>query len=114
MGAKMIKITAEKVIVRGERHIKVTEIEAMSYQELPSAYTAKDGSVWKEGKWLAVKHNDGFIGIAGKGYESMTYPEKQFNEKMETVRAAGKMLGEINAKLAEKNKDWHGTIEVLI
>jgi len=106
----MIKIKTEKCLVRGEKCRKVIDIECLSGENLPKQYTSGRGPgneyIWKDGRDLYSNttgyHAEFFLG------KEATYPQAEFDQKLEFIRKCGDRLREINSQLAKENAGWEG------
>lgn len=111
-GKKMIEIKTEKVVIRGEQRRKIISVFALTEKELPQEYTKEGERVFLETncntRYLRIEHTYDNV------YEGGTYPEHTFNKFLDIIRKAGDRLRDINKKLAEANKDWHGEETFLI
>ena len=102
----MIKIVVDNILgedLNKERKIK--EIKALSYEQLPKAYLRKEASVYLKDGTLYIKLMGTFWRFIEEGE---VYKESHFQNKLEVLRKAKKMLKEVNEKVNEIEKSWCG------
>ena len=126
----MAKLILDKVIVRGERKLKIKAIEGvLTSDELPFKYMA--------GVPRFHKFADGILMVIpddGDPYPRLTMPKQDadgtrhvknlsigsdFSEKeagyiTTWMRRAGGRLAKINRTLAKENEGWEGQVEITI
>ena len=113
----MIKIEAEKIVVRGEKRVKIFKIEALGEDDLPKKYLELAGAIsarlMRKGSRLTTSINI----VDGPGYswpllaEEETMTPEEFSDAIEKIYKAGNLLQEINAELALGNEGWSGKVE---
>ena len=101
-----IKIKTARTLDRGNKAYKITKIEALTFEELPSKYTLLEGAVYLTSKKTLVRQKNGcFRALLKRG---SIFRASEFTEALEKIREAGKMLAEINKQLALENAGWEG------
>ena len=107
----MLRITTEKIIVRGEKFFKVLEIEALKYDELPKEYTSESPNVYK----VSNGKNDYLMkgGNTCLLSKFLQYSEKDFFAHIEFISSAVVRFREIDARLKIENKNWEGQLIVV-
>lgn len=103
-----IKIEVEKVIVNDREYYKPISIIALGYYDLPRSYVENIGSIWlgPSLKCLRMKTAYGDCEILEV---DLLYKPEFFNQRIETIKEAGKMLGGIN-----KKRKWSGKETIII
>ena len=103
----MIKIRTKKILVRGEKRIEVTGLEALKKAELPQRYIYHPNSVrWDISLCTGKPVLSGSAIYVLKVGES--YSPEKFEERIEEIKAAGELLRDINKQLAIENAGWEG------
>lgn len=105
----MIKIVAEKVIVRGIKCVMVTSIDMLTVNELPEEYTQKEPSCWKLSGSVIHRRGWGQFMFVGE-----LCNREDFDKKIEFIHECGDRLKTINDRLKIENAGWEGTLEVRI
>lgn len=112
-----IHIKVKKIIVRGEKKIKVLGLKALESSDLPEAYTAnKDiDRCWYHASYNCIYHvpigsSIGDILLR----EQHIVDEQRLDHILSVLRKCGENLHETNKKLKKENKDWHGVVGYVI
>ncbi len=104
MGKIMIK--TEKVVVRGIAKRKIVDLDALEYNKLPEEYT--NGEPRFNFYENSGKKTFGACGCGGDIHGGSIYTEADFQIKLDGIRKAGERLAEINKRVKELKKTWHG------
>jgi hypothetical protein len=97
-----IKITTEKVVCQGVKYYKIIRLEALQAKDLPMEYLKGSPSFYlKDDIFYSDHSSKGDILLEN-------YTATELAEKIEYLKSAGQRLTEINKRLAEENKNWHG------
>lgn len=110
----MIKIEAQKIIVKGKQFIKIARIEMLKYDELPCMYTNGmscwyDGGgfvIYKNGKQETESH---FMALG-----TNLYTEEEFIKKTGMLRRCANRLKAVNEILNRENSNWKGSVVISI
>lgn len=107
----MITLKIKKIVVRGERMIKILDVKALTEGELPLRYVQiadlqNDAYAYmrSEYKQLYVARHQ----WAHTLYLGEVLTESKFTEIVKLLRKCGERLREINRQLAIDNAGWHG------
>ena len=128
-----IKLEIEKVVIRGERLIKLISINMLREKQLPSEYLEEGPYIRmaiygmdcitnlfssKTQISFLVKGIDGqrrFLGEENLGlYDEVLFSPEEFTKFCEFLKKCGQRLHEINKRLREENKKWKGTSTIEI
>ncbi len=97
-----LEIIVEKIVVQGEKKVRITKLEGKKWAELPLAYTRlkdsvhiKDGVLIGKKGWYKIEEWD------------ILSPE-ELKELEEVCGVAASLLKRINKELGEKNRGWEG------
>lgn len=111
---KRIVINGEKVIKNGEPFVKITEVDALERDDLPSRYFHGIPRVYRDGRSLHFAWCDSSGArseIISEGdiiRSSLIYELKSIAEK------AGKRLDKINKEIIRLGQEWYGEINITI
>ena len=104
----MITIKTEKIVVRCEQKRKITGIDLLEKDDLPTEYTEGE-CVWQDDGDLDLNKSTGKENYYLSCKNSLNIiSDKELQKRLATIRRCGTRLQEINARLAKENADWHG------
>lgn len=105
-----MKIEIEKIIIRGEKYVRIVSFSMLAKNELPLRFTADFSgyACWSS-------DNNKYLHYRNEGH---TYPSSIFVGQcisivdykfiLRILREAGKRLSQINSELHIENLEWHG------
>lgn len=112
-----IHVKVEKIIVRGERKIKVLGLKALESSDLPKAYTDnKDiDRCYYHASYNCIYHIPrGSATGSTLLQEQSIVDEQRLDHILSVLKKCGENLHETNKKLKKENKDWHGVVGYVI
>jgi hypothetical protein len=109
-----IEIEYKKVVVKGEKHVQITDVEALSWGDLPVEYTtALPYCFEEEAGFLTIRDTNGtFYLDPREGEEDNTVPEFELQKRIVILRECAKRLKAINLK--KEVERWKGEVTLSI
>ncbi len=104
-----LKIQTKKVVVDGKKFRKIISVQGLDVCSLPTEYLKGYPNVVyvSEGKFklleVRIKEGESLDLMQGK-----TFPESYFQKVYGLIKQSGDRLHEINIKINELRKEWHG------
>ena len=105
-----VEIKYEKVMVRGERKIKILRVSALKEMELPVQYTQDKRAFWM-GQYSTKSlyfREGGYLEIGN------VISKESFEVFVTRILTGGRLLKKINKKIAEIEEVWNGVKELKI
>ena len=98
-----VTIKYERVMVRGERKVRIHKVHALKEEQLPVQYTEDKRAFWmsQNERYLYFKNNL-FL------EEDSTISKEQFEKFVAKIFTGGELLKKINEELAEVAEKWKG------
>jgi len=104
-----VEIKYERVMVRGERKIKILRVSALKKMELPVQYT-KD----KRAFWMGQYSKSLYFREGGYLEVGNVISKESFEVFVTRILTGGRLLKKINEDIAEIAEIWHGVKELKI
>ena len=102
---------------KGEMGYRITKIQALTAEDLPSLYMDNDiatilGTGWTNPDVrLYLKNNGGNTFFSGRKYIFQTFYTCEDMKKINAhIKTAGEHLADVNAHLAKEREAWHGKV----
>lgn len=108
-----IKISTEKIVVRGKQLRKITGIELLEEKHLPEEYTDSGEFMSAYNNGISYQHPDQTKTTHTQTTNYLrvgeTLSDESLQHCLENIRRCGNRLQKINARLKKENANWHGT-----
>ena len=104
----MIVVKYKKVMKKGVKKVLITEVKALTKEELPERYLDGAPRVWLEQDSYGYFH---LRGVNENGYpvwlsEGSMYDPDDFQKTIEFLVKCGERLKEINEEIRRERKHW--------